>query len=702
MSDAAQEFRYGESLGSQPSSGTDEVPVNPYSLLEAVNEASEFAHTTWIVFLVITGYLVIAIAGVEHQDLLLNAAVKLPILDVEIELTRFFLFVPVFLVLLHFGVLVQHVMVARKVLEFHAALRPLEQTDRRTHPLRLELHSYFFTQALAGPERSSILAAFLQGMVWATLIVLPALVILFVQVQFLPYHDIVTTWSHRVALVLDLTVLLILGVFLWRREASFWRAFWRVVRHHPIHFLFTAGLLVVVLLFSFLVATIPDEALDRFTRSLPGQSVTMSNRASVDGGERTVFALTALMFERASGLGIFHRNLIVNDVDLVRDKDNVAGETNLVFRSRDLRFASLERSDLHGADFTGADLEGASLVGADLRAARFGCTDVDAVNTGEKSRDDSCTRLVGANFSRSKLDGADLRHARLDGAQFIKASLDGVDLGRADLVGADFSEASLKGASFAPTSKLVGAKFFAANLEGANLFGAKLQGADFYDAGMQGVELRYAQAVGTSFEKARLDGADFTVAVLYGVNLSEATMKGADFSSASIGHSTPPPSEAVAIADLGTLKVRPLNNNEISQIRAQIEDIPLKSVRDELARNIDPLLREGVGEEWAQSSDARSWETLQAASVGDPALVENLTRFVSEQSCQARFADGAVARGLARRALANYYKGNVSALHQALSESSCPAAKAIPAELMVGLAAKAEERRETASLTEQP
>ena len=165
---------YGEPVESAVEPlGATEVPVNPYSLLEAVNGASSAARNGWVLFLGMMTYLLIAVAGVTHTDLLLNSRVELPILQVEIELTRFFLFAPLVLLFLHFGMLIQHVMLARKVVEFDAAVRPLEATRKRTHPLRLELHSYFYTQALAGPDRSLLFGSFLHAMIWMSFVAMP-------------------------------------------------------------------------------------------------------------------------------------------------------------------------------------------------------------------------------------------------------------------------------------------------------------------------------------------------------------------------------------------------------------------------------------------------------------------------------------------------------------------------------------------------
>ena len=111
-----------------------ETPVNPYSLLEAVNRSSETAHTAWLIFLAIMAYLMVAVAGVTHKDLLLETPVALPILQVSIQQALFFEFAPILLVLFHLGVVSQLVLLARKTLEFDYAVRSLELTDQRTHP----------------------------------------------------------------------------------------------------------------------------------------------------------------------------------------------------------------------------------------------------------------------------------------------------------------------------------------------------------------------------------------------------------------------------------------------------------------------------------------------------------------------------------------------------------------------------------------
>lgn len=226
-----------------------ETPVNPYSLLEAVNSSSDTAHTGWLIFLAIMAYLMIAVAGVTHKDLLLETPVSLPILQVNIQLTQFFQFAPIVLVLMHLGLVSQLTLLARETLEFDYAIRLLEATDKRTHPLRLELNNFFFVQAIAGPYRSRVMSAFLHGMSWLTLVVLPVVLLIYIQVVFLPYHDVGITWTHRVALLVDIAMLISIGVFLMRAETSFMQAFLRTTSAHPVSFVATIVVLLSVWLF---------------------------------------------------------------------------------------------------------------------------------------------------------------------------------------------------------------------------------------------------------------------------------------------------------------------------------------------------------------------------------------------------------------------------------------------------------------------
>ncbi|HYD15235.1 MAG TPA: pentapeptide repeat-containing protein, partial [Hyphomicrobium sp.] len=531
-----------------------ETPVNPYSLLEAVNHSSDTAHTGWLIFLAIMAYLMIAVAGVTHKDLLLETPVSLPILQVNIQLAQFFQFAPIVLVLLHLGLVSQLTLLARETLEFDYSIRLLEATDKRTHPLRLELNNFFFVQAIAGPCRSRVMSAFLHGMSWLTLVVLPVVLLIYIQVVFLPYHDVGITWTHRIALLVDIAMLISIGVFLMRAETSFLQAFMRTTSAHPVSFVATIVVLLFVWICSFFFATIPGESLDRFTQRVLG----FDNEDESGQGPRYVagYTIPLLTFgSEGSLLGVFKRNLVVVDTDLVSDKELTPGEPSISLRDRDLRFAKLDRSDLQQVDFTGSDLRGASLVGTDLRGAWLQCADITQLIMTEDREAANCTTARRAIFTRARLEGAHMSGVDIRGAKLDEARLDGVELAYGLMQGANFSSARLDKADLTGGVQAQGANFLVANLQGADLTGALLQGADLSSADLTAAVLSYAHLEVATLRDAKLDGAALYRVSLLGADMIGATVTGADLREAKVWKTVPPQADSEALVDFTGVSV---------------------------------------------------------------------------------------------------------------------------------------------------
>ena len=666
-----------------------ETPVNPYSLLEAVNRSSDSANAAWLIYMALMSYLLIVVAGVSHKELLLNSDIALPILQVKIELTRFFIFAPILLVLLHLGVMGQLVQLARKTLEFAASIRMLETSDQRTHPLRLELDNFFFAQAIAGPERSFIVGIILHGMAWLTVIVAPVVLLLYVQLVFLPYHDLAITWVHRFTLIADLAFLVLIGVFLSRLETSFLLAFLRTSLHHPVSLLFTAGLLAAAAAFSIFVAAIPGEA---------GEQSAAGSGMRQAGDGRQVFGYAVPAFAASADaplLGFFPRNLTVTDTHLIVDRDVTPGEPTLNLRGRDLRFAKFDRTDLHQADMTGANLDGASLVGTDLRGVRMGCADFNALLLSDSRGAAQCASARGANLSKSrmaeaKMSGVDLRSAKLD-----EARLEGARLDHAMLSGASFASARLDGADLSGTW-LQGANFILASLQGADLTGAKLLAADFTSAAMQGVGLALAGLEGARLRDAELEGANLAMARLAGADLTGARLQGGDLRGAVVWRTLPPTAgEGPALADMAQIVIEQPADEDwvaLAALLVRLEDGPLAArLGDVIARLSDAAQNSA----WNGSPDRQLWQGMAKAAEGLGAddYKGRLTEYLARLMCRARFADGAVATGIARRAMAPGFKGDMPALYVRLKSAECAAASAVSPRLMRELAAAAEAAR---------
>ncbi len=682
-----------------------ETPVNPYSLLDAVNRSSDTAHTAWLIFLGIMTYLMIAVAGVSHQDLLLETPVSLPILQVDIPLTQFFQFAPIVLVLFHIGLVGQLVLLARKTLEFDSAIRLLETSHRRTHPLRLELHNFFFVQAIAGSHRSAVMGGFLHAMSWLTLVILPVVLLLYIQVMFLPYHDTAITWTHRLALVFDIGMLSLLGIFLRRAEASFFSAFFRTAIAFPISFVATSGLLLTVMVFSFLFATVPGEALDRVARSIFPVPQSARERGYYTG----FVAPISWLDEQGRLFGIFRRNLKVTDTDLVVDRDVSAGEATINLRGRDLRSAELDRSDLHQADLTGANLDGASLSGADLRDVSLNCADIDELLLSEDRAAAVCASARNVDFSGARMTGAVLTGLDMRGSRFEETDLTGAHLAYALISGTNFSSAKLDKANLTGGVRGAGANFLIASLQGADLTGAKLYGADFRSSRLQGAMLNYAHLQGALFADAELDAASLQRAQLMGADMQRANITAADLRGARVFKSVPPLRDDGGLADVTGLDLSPPDESDLMALRSAVNAIGDADMRRQVRESLAAVLdvdagwndRDRAG--WAAMIDAARVNQQAGAGSGgvaDPveglaglrgvSYADRLTRHLVQLVCRTRWSDGAIASGVTLRARAPDFRADVKEIYEQLVSEDCPAGKGMDEDVLRDLSTAAD------------
>ena len=371
------------------------------------------------------------------------------------------------------------------------------------------------------------------------------------------------------------------------------------------------------------------------------------------------------------------------------------GEPSLSLRGRDLRFARLDRTDLHQADMTGANLDGASFIGADLRAVWMGCVDLNVLLLTDSRRAARCASARGANFAKARLAdarmaGIDLREAKLEEAQLERAQLAHASMSRAPTSPARVStRADLTGAS------LHGANFILASLQGADLTGAKLQMADFSNAGMQGATLMLAKLEAASLRDAELDGASLQMARLAGADLSGAKLQGSDMRGAMIWRTRPPGGENPTFADMAQIFFQPPAEDELIALGAslaQLENGPLKA---RLAEGLARLSDTAQNSAWAASPEQQLWQGFAKASEAANAdgYKGRLTEYLARLMCRSRFASGAVATGVARRAVAPSFQGDMPALYVRLRGTDCAATPAMSPRLLRDLATAADAAR---------
>src|SRR5262249_3568709 len=244
-----------------------ETAADLEEIKKAVEDAASVSGGLWLSYIFVLSYVAIAAGAVTHADLLLERAVKLPFLNVELPLLAFFALAPVVVLITHIYALMHFRMLGNKARHFHKVLRDTfpgkgDNEEIRGNKRRL-LPSNIFVQILAGPPelRAGFFGFMLKAIALTTLVLFPVLVLLLLQIQFLPFHDTRITWAQRGALFLDVVLLWPLRppilTDLSAESLRRTRILSRKLR--AVGLAFATVLSVTVILFSTFVATIPGE-----------------------------------------------------------------------------------------------------------------------------------------------------------------------------------------------------------------------------------------------------------------------------------------------------------------------------------------------------------------------------------------------------------------------------------------------------------
>jgi uncharacterized protein YjbI with pentapeptide repeats len=489
----------------------------------------------WLSYLFVLFYLAIAAGAVTHEDLFFERSVKLPFLNIELPLLAFFFLAPILFIVVHAYTLVHLVMLTEKAKRLRQALydsrRNVDAAARES--LQWQLPSNIFIQFLAGPSglRVGLFGWLLRAIAWITLVIAPVLLLLMMQIQFLPFHSFLISWTQRLVLIVNLGLIW----WLWRkimtgREVDGTRGFGAWVWT-------TVGLALSLgtLLFSVTVATLPGEwqedrlrgeeishdvadrarmgrPVDDFS---PGSAIRslhdwlFNEEPDLVSRHRFPFSNTLVL----TGLNIYE-GLGIEDPDKAKWHDYVFRARGRDLRGAILAFANLAKVDFEGADLRGASLSRAQLQGASLDSARLQGALLDDAQLQDASLEEA--QLQGASFDRAQLEGASLFRAQLQGASLDSARVQGALLDDAQLQDASLREAQLQGASF-DRAQLQGASFHSAQLQGAKLDDTQLQYAQLDHAHLQGASFEGANLHGTWLDYAELDGAKITLQQLQSV-----------------------------------------------------------------------------------------------------------------------------------------------------------------------------------------
>jgi uncharacterized protein YjbI with pentapeptide repeats len=500
------------------------------AMRSAANDASSRVAGLWLSFLTFTAYLTMTIGSVDHVTLLRASPIKLPVLNVELPLVAFFWIAPFFFVLFHFYLLLQIVILVRKVAAYQDDLKRCFRSEEDQERDRKQLDTFLVVQFLFGSrdERLGTTHILLRSVAAISLVIAPVLLLLQFQLTFLPYHHSWVVWAQRLSILIDVRLSWIFWFAIRRGDGEIhfpelWfvsklfrrvpsdKPLWHAIpalpsaignafRQHRLAFLSA----IFVVFASVFVVSYKGEPIGSLIE-LPYISDGDWERVSLSdfvlhGPINMVEGKPRRWFSNV--LVVPNRKLVDDNKDNKKDSNVADGEVSgpysaLSLRGRDLRGAILVRSDMHNADFTGANLNEARLDFAVLSGARFGCQVPPSgrVRAAYSWPDDECTWLQAASLFQAELQSADFTDARMQGAVLISANLQG-------------------------------ARMFNTDLQDALLSGAQLQGAWLSNAILRGAFLDDAVLIGAAMENVELQNAVLTGAVLDAVGLKGGTVVG--------------------------------------------------------------------------------------------------------------------------------------------------------------------------------
>jgi uncharacterized protein YjbI with pentapeptide repeats len=521
----------------------------------------------WLGFLTVMLFFAVSAANTTHRMLFLEEGVKLPIVDITIPVTGFYIVGPALFVILHFYVLAALVALARTSQIFEDAVSRLKIPEAERENLRGRLGTALFAQLISGrhDEQHGWVSVLFTAVAMLTVAILPVLTLLFMQLMFLPYQSDWITWLHRCFVALDLAIVFLL----WRsyrhgRGALFSLPTGRGIIGVGLYGVFS-GLAVTGTLAASFPCALPirwekrmaaedwgrcetglEEAVRSFNRWIEPHLIWLT-RADTEYDAMSLADFSGVRLadkwlERGAQYGpftvfvAFPNRMKLDDAVLVDPK-----ETNLLIAARQERARELEAQ---GDQSGGEQAEGKSSMGPAQRS-----NETDRYSFDARGRNFRAARLARAdlnvvNFERadlslSSLSDARLSYANLASTKLLRANLDETYLNNADLTSANLSYAGMYGTKLKQSERIltnmIGAVlqdisisgFWPVNASGAYLTKVKWKDADIYSAEFSGAKLS-----GVSFEKSRITNSNLAGADVKGGDFRGATISGTSFAAA--------------------------------------------------------------------------------------------------------------------------------------------------------------------------
>ena len=455
-------------------------------LRESANDSARNFRTVYVSYLIIAFYILSIVMVREEELLFRNGSLQTAILNFSVPIKSFFIFSPLILLVLHFNLLIQAMFLSRKVHLYALAIQTIHSLQLRpsSNDGKVEMRDLLFPAPLAhmiaegnsGRTRQNLLLVMI---VFSSIILLPPLILIFIEIQFLVYQSKSITMWQSILVMTDIGILWLL----WPR------------------------------------ITAPDKTYIQWSYSL--QQIKL-----------IFVAMTMIFIFASSSISIWIDNIFDN-YDWI--KDNLDNKHKFVFYRSELvkerpppEILSAYLDTRGEKRYDDAVIDPGTYVWC--RYAR----PLDLKERAFKDIELSEAILCAVNFKNVILNSAELTESKLYGANFSSAKLHDASFVDAKLHGADLDGAELHGALL-DGAELHGAYLTGAELHGAYLTGAELHGADLRGADLRGAVLRKAKFYGADLTKADLRGADlrgaqFYGAILAGANFDHVGMRIIDFS----------------------------------------------------------------------------------------------------------------------------------------------------------------------------
>lgn len=471
----------------------------------AVAEAGVRLRTSILTLVSVSLYIAVTVLATTDSDLLLGRIYHLPIADVELPVTWFYVVAPLVYVVLHLALLTQLVQALHRLATFAQAVSETPQFQQVPARERLLLLALNAPLALlrepgdASARRLGNLKGTSRLLAIIPMAVVPLAVLALIHFRFLAYQSAAITGLQLGLMAIDA---LFIVVTLQRMRSSLDTALRAsgaiapAASPHPrrpwiaIQLLSLAAVGCYALFTTFDTHWMPAWRRIDLNRQAAGATAAPSRAITFDA------ALLAARLSLVREIGT--RTIGLDEIALIH-RDVVTLPAPIALQGRTLRRARLVGAQLARADFSGADLSEADLQHSDLRGALL----EDAM-------------LDGADLSYARLELADLTDASLRAAVAPYTKFEGALLHNTDFTGAKLEGAHLQFLRYddaGPTTKEPKGALQPPILAGADLFKAQMQGTDFTNLDLRAADLRCAQLHGAKIELAVRRDADFTDAL---------------------------------------------------------------------------------------------------------------------------------------------------------------------------------------------